>query len=140
MKSTDHFKEVIKNHLDQRAAEDVLFARTYSNPEKNLNDCITYILNEVKKSKCNGFADDEIYSMAIHYYDEADIQAGDPIRSKIVVNHVAELTDEEKRAAKQEVIQQYKDNVLANMRSEKQRSQKKLERQKPADVEQLELF
>ncbi|MBP9481471.1 MAG: hypothetical protein KBF15_08460, partial [Parabacteroides sp.] len=40
----------------------------YSKPEKNIDDCVTYILNEVKKSGCNGFADDEIYSMAVHYY------------------------------------------------------------------------
>ena len=69
MKASNHFKNTIKAHLDQRAETDVLFSFQYSKPEKNIDDCVTYILNEVKKSGCNGFADDEIYSMAVHYYD-----------------------------------------------------------------------
>ncbi len=68
MKASNHFKNTIKTYLDQRAETDVLFSFQYSKPEKNIDDCVTYILNEVKKSGCNGFADDEIYSMAVHYY------------------------------------------------------------------------
>ena len=69
MKASNHFKNTIKAYLDQRAETDVLFSLQYSKPEKNIDDCITYILNEVKKSGCNGFADDEIYNMAVHFYD-----------------------------------------------------------------------
>jgi hypothetical protein len=29
-----------------------------------------------RKSSCNGFADDEIFRMAIHYYDEDTIEVG----------------------------------------------------------------
>jgi len=70
MKSTEHFKNTIKAYLDKRANEDELFAISYAKGNKNLDDCVTFILNEVKKSGCNGFADDEIYSMAVHYFDE----------------------------------------------------------------------
>ena len=66
MKASNHFKNTIKAYLDQRAETDVLFLLQYSKPEKNIDDCITYIFNEVKKSGCNGFADDEIYNMAVH--------------------------------------------------------------------------
>lgn len=41
--------------------EDELFAAKYGNPDKNIDDCVTYILNWVQKSGCNGFCDDEIY-------------------------------------------------------------------------------
>ena len=68
MKASNHFKNTIKTYLEQRAETDVLFSFQYSKPEKNIDDCVTYILNKVKKSGCNGFADDEIYSMAVHYY------------------------------------------------------------------------
>ena len=68
MKASNHFKNTIKAYLEQRAETDVLFSFQYSKPEKNIDDCVTYILNEVKKSGCNGFADDEIYSMAVHFY------------------------------------------------------------------------
>lgn len=68
MKGSNHFKNTIKAHLDKLAEIDLLFSFRYSLPEKKLDDCITYILNEVKKSGCNGFTDDEIFGMAIHYY------------------------------------------------------------------------
>ena len=59
-------------YLEQRAAEDALFAKNYRNPAKNIDDCVTYILNYVQKSGCNGFTDGEIYGQAVHYYDEKD--------------------------------------------------------------------
>ena len=34
---------------------------------------MAFILNEVQKSGCCGFADDEIYSMAVHCYEEKDM-------------------------------------------------------------------
>ena len=69
MKATDHFKNTIKAYLDQRAETDYLFSFRYSLPEKKLEDCITYILNQVQKSGCNGFHDDEIFGMAVHFFD-----------------------------------------------------------------------
>lgn len=70
MKATNHFKNTIQNYLEQRAQTDALFEWTYTTKEnKNIDDCCTYILNEVLKSGCNGFADDEIFGMAVHYYD-----------------------------------------------------------------------
>ena len=48
MKGTDHFKRTIQMYLEQRAAEDALFAKNYRNPAKNIDDCVTYILNYVQ--------------------------------------------------------------------------------------------
>ena len=45
MKGTEHFKRTIQMYLEQRAAEDTLFAKNYRNPAKNIDDCVTYILN-----------------------------------------------------------------------------------------------
>ena len=49
-KTTDHFKRTIQAYLDNRAAEDKLFAANYNKPNKNIEDCVTYILNWVQKS------------------------------------------------------------------------------------------
>ena len=57
MKGTDHFKRTIQMYLEQRAEEDTLFAKNYRNPAKNIDDCVTYILNYVQKSGCNGFTE-----------------------------------------------------------------------------------
>lgn len=87
MKASPHFKTAIQKHLDGLAANDELFAETLEKPNKNIDDCITYIFNQVKASGCNGFADGEIFGMAVHYYDEDDINVGKPINGKVVVNH-----------------------------------------------------
>ena len=84
--TTDPFKEAIFNHLQELANKDGLFAKTFSKPYKNIDDCATYILNEVKKSQRNGFADEEIFNMAIHYYDEETVEIGKPLSAKVVIN------------------------------------------------------
>lgn len=62
------FKTTLKEYLEHRAKNDEPFAGTFAKSYKNIDECITYILNTVQKSGCNGFTDDEIYSMAVHYY------------------------------------------------------------------------
>ena len=64
MKGTEHFTRTIAEYLNQRAMTDPLFAPNLQKPNKSIEECITYILSEVQKSGCNGFDDDEIYSMA----------------------------------------------------------------------------
>ena len=96
MKGTEHFKQTIKEYLDGRAQTDELFAVSYAKENKNLDDCITFILNQVKASGCCGMTDDEVWSLAIHYYDEDNIDVGKPISCGVVVNHKVELTEEEK--------------------------------------------
>jgi hypothetical protein len=115
MKSTVHFKNVIKAYLDKRAMEDELFAVSYAKTEKNIDDCITYILNTVKQSGCNGFADDEIYSMAVHFYDEDTVEIGKSMDCRVVVNHVVELTEEEKEQARKDAIQKVHNEVYNQM-------------------------
>jgi hypothetical protein len=125
MKSTVHYKNAIKAYLDKRANEDSLFAVTYTKANKNLDSCLTYILNTVWKSGCNGFADDEIYSMAVHYYDEDNIEAGKPIDCRVVVNHTVELTAEEKEQARQKAIQQVHSEVYSSMKQPLRKPQSK---------------
>lgn len=117
MKGTELFKTAIQNYLEYRAMTDDLFAPRYSNPAKNIDDCITYILNEVQKSGMNGFDDDEIYSMAMHYYDEDDIEIGKPISCKVMVNHHVELTEEEKQNARRKAIEQYQQMELNKLQN-----------------------
>jgi len=131
MKSTKHFKNVIKTYLDQRASVDELFAITYAKANKNLNDCITYILNTVQKSGINGFADDEIYSMAVHYYDEDNIEAGKSNDCHVVVNHHIALTEEEKRQAHKNALERLENEAYAKMKQSKNNYRKTVENNEP---------
>jgi len=116
MKGTEQFKKTIKTYLEDRAKTDELFAATYAKPNKNIDNCITFIINQVKNSGCNGFADDEIYSLAVHYYDEDKIDVGKPMNCNVVVNHQIVLTEEEKAEAKQQAITRYQEDEIRKMR------------------------
>ena len=133
MKGTEHFTRTIAEYLNQRALTDPLFAPNLLKPNKNIEECITYILNEVQKSGCNGFDDDDellrawlekIFSMAVHYYDEDDIEVGKAVSCQVAVNHVVELTEEEKAEARQEAIKQYQREELAKLQSRNARVKK----------------
>ena len=49
MKGTEHFKRTIKEYLDGKARTDELFAVSYAKENKNLDDCITFILSQGKR-------------------------------------------------------------------------------------------
>jgi hypothetical protein len=121
MKASNHFKTTIQHYLEQRAQTDELFAVAFAKLNKNVDDCITYILNTVQKSGCNGFHDDEIYSMAVHYYDEDSIEVGKPINGKVVVNHVVELTEDEKEEARKQALQRVQNEAYSRMTQPKRK-------------------
>lgn len=116
MKGTDNFKRTIQDYLEVRAKTDELFAKSYAKPNKSIDECITYILNEVQRSGCNGFEDDEIYGMAVHYYDEDNIDAGKKINCRVVVNHTIELTEKEKQELKDKACNDFYNEQLAKQR------------------------
>ena len=74
-------KDIIKSYLDQRAASDAQFAESYSNKDKSIDQCCAYIMSEaIKRRKggnCVAISDPEVFGMAVHYYDEKDIEFED---------------------------------------------------------------
>ena len=115
MKATEHFKQTIKAYLDERAKNDELFAVSYAKENKNMDDCVTFILNQVKRNKCMGLTDEEVYSLAVHFFDEDDIEIGNPIACNVIVNHTVELTEEEKAQARQDALKEYQAEQLRKM-------------------------
>ncbi len=127
------FADTILQYLEKRAENDELFAVKFANPSKSVDDCVTYIINEVQRSGCNGFADDEIFGMAIHYYEEDEIEVGNPINCKMVVNHTVELTEDEKEQARQDAIERLRQEEMAKLRKPIQ--PKKTTEKKTQDVQ-----
>ena len=103
MKGTEHFKRTIKEYLDGKARTDELFAVSYAKENKNLDDCITFILNQVKASGCCGMTDDEVWSLAIHYYDEDNIDVGST-DEEALRSHLELLKREFGRVASRRVV------------------------------------
>ena len=101
-KPSEHFRDTIREYLEQRAGADALFAASCAKEHKNLDDCITFILNYVQQSGCNGFTDAEIYSLAVHYYNEDD-------------NHTIVLTEEEQREAHEQALRKATEEAYAKI-------------------------
>lgn len=131
MKTSNKFQETILEHLKYRAFTDPLFAKTFAKPNKNIEECCTYILNQVKSSGQNGFDDAEIFGMAIHYYDEDDIKIGEKFNGQVVVNHKPILTSAEKEEAKAKALEEVVAEEKAKLR--KKPVKKKVEKEKTTD-------
>lgn len=71
-----------------------------------------------------------------HYYDEDNIDVGNPISCGVVVNHKVELTEEEKAQARKEALKAYQEE---EMRKIQQRHSKPKPTAKAAQSNQTEL-
>lgn len=78
------FMEVIKSYLDRRAESDEAFAREYANEKKSVEGCCTFILGEVRRSGRQALTDDEVFGMAVHYYDEEGLTV-EPLAGHVTV-------------------------------------------------------
>lgn len=147
-KKMEEFQQVIKAYLDQRAQEDAQFADNYAKKGKSIEKCCNYILRQAKKrGNAVAMLDDEVYGLAVHYYDE-DIPADEcrPVSGASRVNAPkVELTEEEKAAAREQAVAEYRNQQVAAMRREerekKQReAQKQRERKEKFESMQLSIF
>lgn len=134
-KGTEHFKRTIEDKLLEIAERDEQFADSLQKEDKDIDECIDYIISQVKKIGAQGYTDDEIFNLAIHYYDEDDLEDFDPVEADVVVNHKPELSEEEKQELREEVRNE-------EMRKERNRLHKKKRspKKKKQESEQSSLF
>lgn len=119
-KASNGFKESIENHLNALGANDPLFAETLKKEGKSIEGCMNYIFDTVQKSGITGYADDEVYGMAVHYYDEDGIEVSSaPANMRVVVNHVVELSQAEKDEAHKTAVNQAIAQAQAKITSKK---------------------
>ena len=107
----EDFKKVLKEHLDQMAKRDGNFAQMYRKPNKNFDECVNYIKREVAKEGNAIFVKrEDVYSMAVHYYEEDSIKDIPPIDGHVSCSRrKVELTEEEREKLKEEVRQEFKE-------------------------------
>ena len=117
MKSSENFIEAIRHYLDSRAESDNLFAIRYADPSKSVEECCQYILNEVKRQGVSVMTNDEVYSLATHYFDGdvSEKEIGKPINCKVVISK-DQLTEEDKAELKEQAMEQYKEEQLREIR------------------------
>lgn len=104
MANFESFETAIKAYLDELAKTDKLFAKTYAKENKSLDECCKYIMAEAKKAAKGkaqiALKDEDVYNLAVHYYDEDDIKATEEVQGEVVVAEKkpkAKATPTEKR-------------------------------------------
>lgn len=117
--------------MDKRAATDELFAVSYAKPKKNIDECFRYILGEARKRGAEVcMTDEEVFGLAVHYYDEDDIVVSRvPVRATVTQSKAAltvELTEEEKEKAREAAIQAYERQCMME-EAEREAKRKKAE-------------
>ena len=136
MSNKNEVKEAIKAHLDALAQKDPLFAAVYAKPGKNMDECFDYILGEVRKEGMAVYkSDQEVYGMAVHYYEEDDLKVSKIPKDERVrtAAPVAPLSEEEKAKIKQEAAEAYRQQCIkAEAAAAKERKKKLLEAKRNA--------
>lgn len=130
-KTTDAFKRVIENHLQEFSQQNYLFKARLEHPDKNIDDCISFILNHVHKSNVIGYTDEEIYALARHYYDEDNVDPGTPLTNlEIKINHMIEPNEQEIKNLKQKALDQLWEQEKSKLRTNKSLTQSKANKSK----------
>ena len=134
------FTEAIKGYLDERARTDELFAKSYAKENKNLDECCAYIMGEAKKrGNAVAMTDNEVFGMAVHYYDEDEIKVDKlPAGTRAVASvssKPVQLTEEDKQKAREEAIRRLFKEQYALLKKKTPRGKKET-----TEVQQMSLF
>lgn len=131
------FENTIKAYLDERSKTDELFAKSYAKSNKNLKECCNFILGEAKKrGNAVAISDNEVFGMAVHYYDEDDIKVNKlPANVKSSVSKSSTsmaLTKEDEEKARQAALKRLEEEQYALLR-------KKPAKAKREEVEMIQM-
>ena len=108
MKASTNAKKAVEDYLQSVADKDPLFAITLKKSKKNINDCLNYIMGVAKKSKSNMLTDEEVFGMAVHYYDEDSIMEVAPVDGEMTTGE--DTSEPVKSTKKIEVCKKIKKN------------------------------
>ena len=89
LEAKGEFQEAIRKHLEENALPALI--EKINSGNKTLNDCQSYIYSEMRKRAQGGVAvatDQEIYGMAIHYFEEDSIKPNEVKEVKATVRVV----------------------------------------------------
>lgn len=112
-------KQAIKAYLDERAAKDADFALAYAKKNKSIDQCFEYIMGEAsKRGNAVCMTDEEVFGLAVHYYDEDDIKITKVRSGRSGHTPSVRLTDEEKQQARQEAMKRFGDAYVREQREQ----------------------
>lgn len=145
MSKQNPLKEAIHSYLDGRAKVDELFAVAYKKKNKSIDECCTYIMGEAKKrGNAVCMSDDEVFGLAVHYYDEdnikinklpANVKASASVPEANLVSKPVKLTEEDEKRAREEAIKRLAEEQYALLKKKPSKAKKE-----SPEVQQMSLF
>lgn len=137
MSKQNTFRKAIQSYLDDRAKNDELFAKSYAKPNKSIDECCAYIIGEAQKQgNAVAMTNDEVFGMAVHYYDEDNIKVNKlPASARATVETKVELTEEEKEIARQVAIRRATEEQYQALKKKPSKAKKEA-----SEVQQMSLF
>lgn len=124
----------IKKYLDNRAKSDELFAAKYANPKKSIDECCRYITGEAYARAKDGTAvisDEEVYGMAVHYYDEETVEIRKAPRASSTRSQEPKLTKKQQEDLRLQAEKEYKAKVMADLKMKEIERKAKAREKKP---------
>ncbi len=141
MSKQNPLKEAIQSYLDERAKADELFAVAYKKKNKSIDECCTYIMGEAKKrGNAVCMSDEEVFGLAVHYYDEDNIKinklpASVKASASVPEAKPVKLTEEDEKRAREEAIKRLAEEQYTLLKKKPSRSKKEV-----TEVQQMSLF
>lgn len=89
-------QEYLEKKLGEMSKQDANFCERYEDKQKSIKNCILYIKQQAHKQAVNGCAaisDEDVLQMAVHYYQEKDVE---PTKDTPMAKVVAAAPKEEK--------------------------------------------
>lgn len=129
-------KEAIKNYLDERARTDELFAKAYAKEGKSIDECFSYILGEARKKGTQVcMSDEEVFGLAVHYYDEDNIKVSHVREgARVATTKEVKISAEDEKEARDAAIKRLTEEQYSLLKKRTQRAKKE------DDVKQMSLF
>ena len=107
----------IGNYLKKRAETDTSVKNNLNKENKSLKECWDYVLGEVAKTMyrngnfgCAAGDDEDLYALAVHYYDEDDIKI-EPLPTNMKVEAKMDEDKKEEKTAEIEPKEIQKEKV-----------------------------
>lgn len=114
-KLNKEFVKVIREYLEKRSEDDKLFCEKYKSSEKTVEQCCDYIIEEARKkgARCVAIMDEEVFGMAVHFFDEDDIQPVNPTSdASVIVTSDNSQTVEPVKSVKKDVVPEHIENIF----------------------------
>lgn len=89
-------QEYLEKKLGEMALQDANFRERYEDKQKSMKNCILYTKQQAHKQavgNCAAISDEDVLQMAVHYYQEKDVE---PTQETIPAKVVAAAPKEDK--------------------------------------------